>query len=144
MWPPGIVGSITHDATECAVAAARNDKILALGIDVERFEPLGAELLPLVCSEAERRSLRAHSPDGTDVWGKAIFSAKESFYKAYFPATRAVLGFDDVEIELRPGHGAFVARLLSEQLPPLFGRRQAIGRFALRDGRIWTALALVS
>jgi 4'-phosphopantetheinyl transferase EntD len=142
-WPTGIVGSITHDASECAAAVARSDKILALGIDVERFEPLSADLLPLVCSEAERRRWRAHAPYGADVWGKAVFSAKESFYKAYFPAVRAILEFHDVDIELRPEQGLFVARLVSEALPAFFGRRQATGRFALRDGRIWTAVALV-
>jgi 4'-phosphopantetheinyl transferase EntD len=126
------------------VAAARSDKILALGIDVERFEPLTAEVVPLVCSQAERRSWFTDASRGTGVWGKAIFSAKESFFKAYFPSARAMLGFHDVEIELWPGHGAFVARLASEQLPPFFGRRQATGRFALRNGRIWTAVALVA
>jgi 4'-phosphopantetheinyl transferase EntD len=143
MWPPGIVGSITHSATECAAAVARSDEILALGIDVETFVPLGAEIVPLVCTEAERRGWRAHPPYSADVWGKAVFSAKESFYKAYFPATGIVLGFHDVEVDVWPQQGVFVARLVNEALPPLFGRREAAGRFALRDGRIWTAVALV-
>jgi 4'-phosphopantetheinyl transferase EntD len=143
LWPSGIVGSITHTPTHCAVAVARRADVLSVGIDVEGYAPLSTELVPLICSEAEYRRLRDRPGHSPGIWAKAIFSAKESFYKAYFPETRTLLDFDDVEVELLPEQGAFVASLAKDELPALFGRRQAHGRVAFRDGRIWTALAIL-
>jgi 4'-phosphopantetheinyl transferase EntD len=143
LWPPGIVGSITHAATHCAAVVGRKAEVLALGIDVERYEPLRAELLPLICSPAEQRRLRdcgGHSPG---VLAKAVFSAKESFYKAYFPEAQTFLDFHDVDVEIRPEQHAFFASLARDDLPALLGRRQASGRVAFHDDRIWTSLAIL-
>ncbi|HTT36895.1 MAG TPA: 4'-phosphopantetheinyl transferase superfamily protein [Burkholderiales bacterium] len=144
IWPTGIVGSITHTAEYCAVAVGRKVQVLALGIDAEQCEPLSPDLMHLICSAAEERMLRDRAGDSTGIWAKALFSAKESFYKAYFPETQISLGFHDVEVELRPEQGTFRASLTRDELPALFGRRELSGRVALHDGFIGTALAIAS
>ena len=59
IWPPGVVGSLTHCGGTCAVAVARDDKLAGVGIDIESAEPLSDELLHLVCVPAERARLEA-------------------------------------------------------------------------------------
>jgi 4'-phosphopantetheinyl transferase EntD len=52
MWPPGVVGSITHCADYCAVA--EQTRFAALGVDAEIDEPLPDGVLPLIAAESER------------------------------------------------------------------------------------------
>ena len=53
LWPRGIVGSISHCEGYCAVVAARQDRFAGLGLDVERGEPLGRNLVKRVCRPTE-------------------------------------------------------------------------------------------
>ena len=48
---------------------------------------------------AGARAARALSRPRAPTWGKLMFCAKESFYKCYFPLSRTLLGFLDVEVE---------------------------------------------
>jgi len=45
LWPPGIVGSITHCRGYCACAVARAERVVSLGIDAEANLPLEVGLL---------------------------------------------------------------------------------------------------
>jgi 4'-phosphopantetheinyl transferase EntD len=54
VWPPGIVGSITHCDGYRAAAVARDRDVLAVGIDAEPNEPLPAGVLEIV-SLADQR-----------------------------------------------------------------------------------------
>lgn len=62
-----------------------------------------------------------------------LFSAKESVYKAWFPLTRAWLGFQDAEVALR-ADGTFAVRVLSaaeavaDPRPSGFAGRWLVGR----------------
>ncbi len=140
LWPPGVVGSISHCKGYCGVAVARQDALVALGFDVERAEPLEAELLARICTPRERERLpaRAGAPDA----GKLTFCAKESFYKCYFPLTREFLGFQDVEVEFEPGLGSFRARLVRDGAPSLCGLRELSGRLAWNDTLVFAGVSL--
>ena len=94
-WPAGVVGSITHCAGLAAAAVARRADLAAIGIDAEPAVPLDAEVRELVATSAERDRL------GGDLAGTIVFSAKEAFYKAWSSCGGALLGFDDVDAELR-------------------------------------------
>ena len=129
-WPEGVVGSISHTAGCCAVAVARRGRILSLGLDVERADPLGNELLARICTPRELERARAlPPPEGAD-WGKLVFSAKESAYKCYFPLARKLLGFQDMEVEFSADAASFRARLLREDAPAPGGVRCFAGRAA--------------
>jgi len=141
LWPKGVVGSITHTLHHCASAVARQADVTSLGIDLEAEEALSDDLIALACSEHERKLLLQMPDRAPGIWAKLIFSAKEAFFKAYYPHAQTFLEFHDVGIALDPQRGEFEAQLIRDDLPTLFGSRRAIGRYAIQDGLIYTALA---
>ncbi len=143
LWPDGIVGSITHTAHHCAAAAARQAEITSVGIDLATAEELVPGLIAIICREEERRNLSAGHEAGQGIRAKIIFSAKEAFFKAYFPHAHSLLGFHGVSVALHPSSQEFEAALVDSDLPPLFGNRRAIGRYGIRDGLIYAAVATV-
>src|SRR5262249_37853627 len=94
VWPPGITGSITHCAGDCAAVVARQEHVASIGIDAEVHAPLPDGVAEMVCTLAEQRWVRS-LPDAGVHWPTLIFSAKESIYKAWFPLARRWLGFKD-------------------------------------------------
>src|SRR5262245_34936623 len=108
-WPMGIVGSIAHCPGCCVAAVAFASACASLGLDVERAVPLPSELVPMVCTPAERVGLtQVPTVAGCDA-AKLVFSAKESVYKALYPLTGAFLEFDDVCLLIDPSAGRFAA-----------------------------------
>jgi 4'-phosphopantetheinyl transferase EntD len=105
-WPKGFLGSLSHDAEFALAAVARANTLAALGVDIEPAEPLPGDILEMVMSPWERRSI------GDDlILARLIFCAKEAAYKAFNPLDGSALEFEDVEV------------------------RMAESRAALRDGR---------
>jgi 4'-phosphopantetheinyl transferase EntD len=137
LWPPGIVGSITHAGGVCAVTVARAAEIRALGIDVEPARPLEPDLWPSVCTATEREWLHRYAEPRRGLLGKVVFSAKEAVYKCQHPLTRVVLDFPDVELALDEERGIVAPRLpaaVERALPAPIAVR-----FALESG--WIAAA---
>jgi 4'-phosphopantetheinyl transferase EntD len=129
VWPVGIAASITHDDTYCGVIAAKTADFASVGIDIDSTTPLDADLVRLVCGTAELEQRTALADRLAVDFAKLIFCAKESAYKAYFPLTRSVLDFPDVEIRISPGDGTFCATVrASAPVMPNLGRTLA-GRF---------------
>ncbi len=98
IWPAGIVGSLAHDAVAAVAAVARRAAVRAVGIDVEPAEPLPAELVAMVTTEAERRSI---PPDV--LASRAPFALKEAVYKAANTVDGRFLDFPDVRLCLTRG-----------------------------------------
>lgn len=129
-WPTGIVGSITHCRGMYAAAVASASELSHLGIDAEPNDHLPKDILPTVALDAEREWLNGF----TDVAaGRLLFSAKESVFKATFPADQVWRGFRDVEVILS-ADGTFKAR--ATQTPPL---PSLIGRWAATSRLLVTA-----
>ena len=104
LWPGGVVGSITHTEGLAAAVVASDDQILGVGVDAERLERAGADLASVIASAGEA-ALWSSAWIGGD-WLTALFSAKESVFKATFPRTRTFLEFHDVILTPSPdGHG---------------------------------------
>ena len=143
LWPPGIVGSITHCPGYCAAAVARTADALAIGIDAEVHAELPANILERV-SIPEERAWLASAPKGLH-WDRVLFSAKESLYKAYFPLTRRNLSFDEASVGFEPDQGTFEARLrVAPVSGPGTGVRAFAGRFLVHHGLVLTAIVLRS
>lgn len=145
LWPPGIVGSITHCAGYCAATAGRAGDFATFGIDAEPDRPLGSELLGLIADANESDQLRELArarPRGLS-WDKLLFCAKEAAYKAWFPLTNRWLGFEDVAITIDPVSETFAARLLVPA-PSLVGQEIAgfAGRWLARDSLIIATIAV--
>jgi len=141
VWPPGVVGSMTHCDGYRAAAVADARHMLTIGIDAEPAEPLPEGVAELVASDAERARLADHARRFPHVpWERLLFSAKESVYKAWFPLTHRWLDFADADVHLEPAPvgGAFSARLLVSDRPlDVFE-----GRWLVHEGIAVTAIVV--
>jgi 4'-phosphopantetheinyl transferase EntD len=146
LWPPGIVGSITHCPGYRACAAAKSEAVTSLGIDAEPNVPLPDGVLELVAFGPEREHVAKRSSahdEGRVELPRLLFSAKEAAYKAWFPLTKRWLGFEDVELLLDLSGGEFRAKLLVPG-PVINGTRltEFVGRWVMQDGIILTAIVV--
>lgn len=127
-WPAGIGGSITHAATVCLAAALRGGHP---GIDLEPDDDLPRDTRDIVLTARERTF------DGRSA--RAVFCAKEAFYKAQYPITERLIGFDAVEVGLA-GNGFTVTLCID-----LAGWRAGhviSGRLAAAQGHILASVVL--
>lgn len=129
LWPPEIVGSISHCDRLCVAVACKNSNVVGVGIDVEVVTDVTPELLPLIAVESERRFLK----EEPDFPVSVLFSAKEAAFKCWFPKTHFYLGFLDVEVRVSRT-GSF--RLTSQKAD----LSKINGRFAIR-GDLVAAIA---
>ncbi|SFL72043.1 4'-phosphopantetheinyl transferase family protein [Shimia aestuarii] len=139
-WPAGLTGSISHDATSCIALVTRTDRFRALGVDVEPDAPLPEDLVPEICVSAERAWLETQPVVSRYMLARKIFCAKEALYKAQFPLTRLLFGFDAVQVFLDPGQDTFTAVFLRTVGPIRAGSRLS-GRVGSAGGHV---LAMVS
>jgi 4'-phosphopantetheinyl transferase EntD len=139
IWPAGVVGSLTHCDELCAAAVARVGEIVALGLDAELDAPLSERMGRRICTPAERLHLARLPGREPGVWEKLAFSAKESFYKAWYTLAHTGLGFRDVELRVDPDAARFSVRVLRDDKP---GPRSAHGRFAFAPPHVVTAVTL--
>jgi 4'-phosphopantetheinyl transferase EntD len=141
IWPLGVVGSITHCADYCAAAVARSSEILSLGIDMEKVEPLTPEMAQIVCRDEEM--LAFPPPPRLDLdWPLLAFSAKEAFYKCYYPTTRTYLDFHDVSIRFQiigDNCGEFSVQLVNLDKPGEGVIRSVVGRWQRRGDFLYCA-----
>ena len=139
LWPPGVVGAITHCHGYCAAAVARATDVRSLGIDAELRAPLPAGVAELVCTEPERRWTAALPGDH---WGTVVFSAKESVYKAWYPVAGRWLDYLDAELTVERERGCFSARILQPKALEVFPWNPLPGRFSVDEERVFTALVV--
>ncbi len=133
VWPRGVIGSISHSATQCLAVALPLGVVRGIGIDLEEDTPLAPDLWPLVLDAVER-STQVQAQQA-----KQVFSAKEAAYKAQYPLTKTMLDFHDLRITL--GDGTFQAQL-QRAVAPLTAGDRLHGRISRSQGHILT-LALL-
>ncbi len=109
-WPAGVAGSISHAAGIGVALAAHREYTDGVGIDVEARRP-APELAGQVPGPEEQAWLAAAPPAERDDLLLALFSAKESVFKAFYPRVGAIFGFEAAS--LRPTPGGFAARLVA-------------------------------
>jgi len=141
-WPEGTIGSITHTKGYCGVVVARRGEAAeSIGVDVEVDEAVKVALYDKICNEAELAWVASLPEADQGRMVRAVFSAKESFYKAQYPITRQYLGFHHVELELDAVAGTFSIALDREAGRYARGARFE-GRVSMADGLIVTALSI--
>lgn len=94
VWPPGVVGSISHAGGEAVAAAAWSREVAALGLDLEVIRPLDAGVAGLIADPAEQAWI-----GGDPARLIRLFSAKESIFKALYPLHGAFFDFDAVHLD---------------------------------------------
>lgn len=134
-WPEGIAGSMTHCDGYRACVLARTADFVSVGLDAEPNLPLpdGVDRMILLPEEKDHVTALARRSPGV-CWDRLLFCAKEAVYKAWFPVTRAWLGFESARIEFAET-GTFTARILIEA--PIEG---FTGRWLSEGGHILTLI----
>lgn len=126
IWPDGVRGSITHDDDFCAAVVAPEGVVASLGIDAAANHPLPAPIAGRIGAVGD---LLDELGEGVDPVALA-FSAKEAFYKAWYPLTGRWLDFEEVAVRAswrpgRPGELGFEVgadHATGRQLPTFRGR----------------------
>ncbi|HTL36878.1 MAG TPA: 4'-phosphopantetheinyl transferase superfamily protein [Kofleriaceae bacterium] len=132
IWPPGVVGSITHCHGYCCAAVARAERCTTIGIDAEVIRTLESGVERSILRETERERLDAL--DAAVPWSCVVFSIKEASYKAWYPVLRRWLEFHDVDVALDVPNGAFTARVLDAA--------PVVGRFQIANDRVLSVATL--
>ena len=94
LWPAGAVGSITHSAALAAAVVGHTAHWAGVGADLTTQRRVTARVAKRLLLPAELTALPS------DDWRTAIFSAKESVYKAVNPLCGEFLAFQDVHISV--------------------------------------------
>lgn len=96
-WPAGFVGSISHSDNWVLAAAAKSSDYQSLGIDSEIMvaERLAKDLQPNIGTPSEWKLLDDAGIKLTSAF-TLLFSAKESFYKCWYPLKRKFMEHLDV------------------------------------------------
>lgn len=126
LWPQGLAGSITHSATACLAALTRAPRLI--GLDIEPDQPLDPAVHALVLRPEERGT-----PDPL-----LVFSAKEAAYKAQYPLTRTLFGFEVMQIRLAPPDR--VTAIFRESIGPFAAGSRLEGRYARVGGHLLTVV----
>jgi 4'-phosphopantetheinyl transferase EntD len=143
LWPPGVVGSMTHCEGYRAAAVARAAMVHTIGIDAEPNEPLPEGLGDAVLTSRERLAVRElTAADNAISWDRLVFSAKEAVYKAWYPLMHTWLDFEDAEIALDLDERSFLATLTAHA-ENVFGSAPSAfaGRWSTQDGLLIAAVA---
>jgi 4'-phosphopantetheinyl transferase EntD len=135
IWPDGLVGSISHCDGFCGAVVARSSDLCGIGFDAETSSPLPDDVGRIIYGEEES----SHFSDlpklkGRD-WGKLAFSAKEAFYKCFFPLTRKALNFHHVQVRF----GADGDFEITSDPAGDFLSGNVQGRWLMGDGLVFTS-----
>jgi 4'-phosphopantetheinyl transferase EntD len=140
LWPPDISGSISHTSEACAAAAARKSAATSVGLDIERYSRVTANLWPYIATPDELQWILTRTPKEQRQWAALIFSAKECFHKCQFPVTRRWLDFHDARISVDDRESLFEVRL---DVPVTGLRGDAwLGRYCFAEGLVITGMVL--
>jgi 4'-phosphopantetheinyl transferase EntD len=129
-WPPGFVGSITHCDRLYAAAVGSAERYVGIGIDVEGLQRRTEAIRRMTCTADELAWADARGGDA-DRCLLLVFSAKESFFKCWFPVRQTVPEYEAVQIDVDLSACSFDATL---------GELRLTGRFAFVDPLVYTAV----
>jgi 4'-phosphopantetheinyl transferase EntD len=109
LWPVGIIGSIAHCAQYGIAAAAWQQDVPAIGVDIQRIEERYTdELIARFADPDEFEWVRSDAALRTERAVK-LFSAKESVFKALYPLRRVWFNFDVAHLTPIDGERSFRA-----------------------------------
>lgn len=135
LWPPGLVGSISHTASVAAAVVAQENRLRSLGLDMESAEPLADDLLDMIC-------LAQENPTRDERLAKLLFSIKESVYKCLYPLMHEYIDFLEMEVLLSNDGSTFAARSHSEKCTPELAA--TINGTYIRNGELIASIAWIN
>jgi 4'-phosphopantetheinyl transferase EntD len=108
IWPAGATGSISHAAGFGVALVAPTAYTDGVGVDLEQLRH-APELWDQVPRTEERRWLEQIDSGEQNAMIHALFSAKESVYKAFFPRIGSFFGFEMAS--MAPVSSGFIGRM---------------------------------
>ena len=108
LWPAGATGSITHVAGVGVALVAPRTATDGVGVDLEQLRNV-PELREQVPTPEEATWIERLERSERQAALTALFSAKESVFKAFFPRIGSFFGFESAV--LSPAADGFVGRL---------------------------------
>ena len=111
IWPPDVVGTITHSGDDALAAVAERSSCGGIGMDLERFTGFQG-LVDQVAFGEELDWLNSLQNGDSKRRVFEIFSAKESIFKAFFPRVNRYFGFEAARIAEVAGMTYRLGRLL--------------------------------
>lgn len=115
LWPAGWVGSISHTDRSAIVCLARRESVAMLGIDLEGWldESAANNVAGHLVNAREARLLQSAGPRTRAL--TLAFSAKESLFKAVYPAVGRYFDFDGAElVALDPSRQRLILRITQD------------------------------
>lgn len=99
IWPDGFIGSISHNDNKAVCVVGKQQELRYVGIDIEDYisEKTASEIQSQVHTMAEK-ALVIENGYPAEIATPLIFSAKESLFKALYPATKSYFGFDVAKV----------------------------------------------
>ena len=99
IWPDGFTGSITHSDAWVACAVAPTQLLTSIGIDTEKIasREVRDDVMDTIATDAEWNLMEQFCGDEETAF-TLLFSAKEAFYKCWFPIVKVYFDFLDVEL----------------------------------------------
>ncbi|MBP2654691.1 MAG: 4-phosphopantetheinyl transferase [Firmicutes bacterium] len=113
IWPPGIVGAISHSGEIALAAVARKENAAGIGLDVEMVdETVSMDIIKLICTIREAEWVVARKEQSLERL-LMVFSAKESAFKAFFPLMNEYISYLEFELIWHEATRQFEGRLLT-------------------------------
>jgi 4'-phosphopantetheinyl transferase EntD len=132
LWPPGIVGSISHSSGVCVVAMARTQDMKFIGIDVESSTADVTKISELILTASEYRYDAKFESVTLADRTRITFCAKEAIFKAVYPLVARFVDFREVALEIDADTQTFVAQACNDgHLDRIL--KSGIGRFTIAD-----------
>ncbi|MBF0106001.1 MAG: 4'-phosphopantetheinyl transferase superfamily protein [Deltaproteobacteria bacterium] len=117
LWPDHLVGSIAHTDGIAMAAVAFQAVLKGIGVDFElKDRRFSTAISDRVCTDAEKLWVNEDAQESAQRF-LTVFSAKESFYKAYTTCYRAEPAFTDVLLCVVEGQ-RFTIKTLNEHTVP--------------------------
>ncbi len=132
LWPRGVIGSISHAQGHCIAIVGRESEFETIGIDIEGIGAVHSDLAPEICRPTEMARIGTARDALT-----RVFSAKEALFKAQYPLSRQVIGFEAVEICLtETGFNA----IWQQSCPPFLAGQSLTGQQGMANGLVLSIL----
>jgi 4'-phosphopantetheinyl transferase EntD len=142
LWPAGYTGSITHCEGFCGAVAARRRDIESIGFDAEPATALPDGTGRIIYSPEEAAHFSTLPMVAGLDWPKLAFSAKEAFYKCFYPVAHTPLYFRDVRLHFTVTGGRRGEFKVASDAAAAFLSRAVQGRWLIQDGLVFTSFIL--
>ncbi|MFV1982154.1 MAG: 4'-phosphopantetheinyl transferase [Thiohalomonadales bacterium] len=140
VWPPGLIGSITHCNGYCAAVVAKLNDITGVGIDAELNTNLKKTIISKTQTDSEIIRNSELLSENNICINKLVFSAKESVFKFIHPFIMKYINFKDIEICVDLKTRTFSTSFLKSDLYSRFKNSNLIGKFDFNNKHIVTCI----